>query len=253
MTSTFTVQLGAEVKAQVVDAAPLPWTPRFTLASTSLKVGGYASADEHEVHVLSTVGSGSWYGPECDELRFGRQTGLLESLWLRVPDADTDPDLATPWADLPHQTGLLRIQDVRPFTVDHAAVRCYSPQVLVCLRAEIATNEAERLRIRVGDGVDLLFADRRLTGWCVERPERFLTSAWEFPDPEPEDPALAELLGGYLSVVARPRGEGLLDGDPALLEALRDLDRRTDLRRGARERRRVLHETIEEVVDFFYT
>lgn len=252
---SFVLQSGISV--EVVPDASLQWTPRLGVCGLSLMVGPYVGGDEHERHVLETLGSGNWYRSEYDEIRFSRRDeGRLESLWFHIPETNMESshDL-TAWKDTVPVPGGLRLREKVSFTLDPTDERWCSRngEIIVCMRKSVHGLPKERLRLRVAPSVDLFIGDQRLFGWAVANPERFLTDSWSYLPEEAADGELGALLGEYFDIVTSQRVIQMEDKDPGVLEILKSLDGKIDLRCGAVARRALLHRCIEETIDSFYS
>src|SRR5687767_1428640 len=67
--------------------------PRYLIESNVVALGPYLNRTEHERAVLQTVGSVDWFSAvEVDEFRFDSDSGLLQSVALRVPEHRVMPD-----------------------------------------------------------------------------------------------------------------------------------------------------------------
>jgi hypothetical protein len=241
--------------AEAVPGAALPLAPRLGLRSLSLLVGPYRSGDEHEAHVLATIGSGSWHSPDCEEFRFDPHDRVLRSVWLHLPEtklgADDFPD---GWGHTPPTPGLLRLGSPPPFGPERPTRRWVAPSgaLLASVDADALVATNDRRRLRIAPDLDLLFARRRYCGWLLTQPARYLIDEWEEVSLDEPSVGLAAQLRTYLELVAEPNIARMEAGDPALLAALRDLAGR--LTREARPTRQhgVLQRSIVEIIDQFY-
>lgn len=232
---------------EVIDGEPLSFPPRLAILGLTLTIGPYTSPQEHESHVLATVGSGNWHPSEYDEFRFDRTTGELGSLRLHIPEKNAEP--AT-WAEIQPRQGTIRLPEPSSFTVEPSVTRHAGTDELTCLYAAGPVPVITRLRL--APNFDLLVADGRLYGWTLSAPERFLVSGWEFPGSGPPDPGLAALLKDYFDLVADPDVERIEDQDPEMLNALRDLAQRISTHNGVPGRRDALLARVNDIIDFFY-
>ncbi|MBP2321699.1 hypothetical protein JOF56_002084 [Kibdelosporangium banguiense] len=232
---------------EVVEGDPLPLTPRLAILGLTLDVGPYTSPEEHERHVLATIGSGNWHPSEYDEFRFDRATGLLSSLRLHIPERNAQTDS---WRAAPVLQGTIGLKDLVSFTMNPCVTRHATLTELTCLYS--ADPLPEITRVRVAPNVDLLVSGDRLHGWTLREPERFLVSGREFPQTGAADPGLAALLKDYFDLVADPAIERIEDQDPDMLKALRDLADRIRSRNGVPERREALLAKVNDIIDFFY-
>lgn len=254
MKATMSLVLQDGALSEVVPNAHLQWTPRLLLSGLSLMIGSYASGEEHEKHFLETQGSGNWYKSEYDELRFNRSDGHLESLMFHIPEVNVqDEHDISNWTSLPPNIGSLRLLVSTDFELKPTGERWYSRngKWLICLR-HTSRFPDERLRLKVADNFDLLFADNRFFGWLLADPERFLVDSWEYPQVEPGDDELAALLVEYFDIVAEPYVERMQDQDTNVFEMLKTMNQRISEDHGAIRRRSALRRSVEELIEFFF-
>lgn len=220
------------------------------LALDGLAVTAWAARveDSYEGYLLRTHGNswGLWTGG--DEFRFDNTTGLLDSLLMNLPETNlADPSVIAPWLELTPVVGVLRREDHKSFNADIAEVRWCAEDggVLAGLYGSAMGAVAERLRLRVTDEFDLLFANGRLAGWLLENPERHLVGPEDDTLDEPPDPEFAVLLKQYFDLIDHPHMEELFEEEvPMGRQLLADLRERIALDRGATHRRSVLSEKI---------
>lgn len=230
---------------EVIDGEPLPFPPRLAILGLTLTIGPYTSPQEHESHVLATVGSGNWHPSEYDEFRFDKATGELKSLRLHIPEKNGGTAAGTE-----ARPGTIRLAEPAPFSAEPSVVRHATTKELTCLYTTGPLPDVTRLQ--VAPNFDLLVADGRLHGWTLFSPERFLVSGWEFPVSDPPDPDLAILLKDYFDLVADPDIERIEDQDQDMLKALRDLAQRITADNGVPKRRAALLARVNDIIDFFY-
>ncbi len=222
MRSPVTVQLSDGVEAQVEPGAALDWPPRLALRELQVSLAPFASGSEHEQFLKATVGSGAWYLADFDEARFAPPTGLLAGLWLHVPVARDDGAAVRTWQSVEPTRGLPRLLEPAPFNLEPCVRRSAAPDgsALAAFRFQ-AEPPGTRLRLRVGEGFDLLFAAGWLCGWLLEVPETALSSGFGPRSPGPADPALNLLLAEYLNSSQPGQEPG-----PALRATLKDIAQR---------------------------
>lgn len=229
------------------------------LALDGLVVTSWAGSgpNGYEGHVLQTHGNswGMWF--DGDEFRFDTTTGLLLSVSMSLPENNlSDPGAVAPWLEPTPVAGVLRREDHKPFTTGIAEVRWCAEDgsVLVGLYGPATGAAAERLRLRVTDEFDLLFADGQLAGWLLENPERHLVGPDDDTlDSQPPDPEFAVLLKQYFDLIDHPHMEELFEEeDPVGRQLLASLRERIALDRGATHRRSVLSEKISDLDVMWY-
>ncbi len=125
--------------AEVIPGTRLYGAPRWMLRGHTVLVGPSHSAEEHEQHVLQTIGSADWMWSGSDELRFDRKNLLLQSVQFNVPErqVDTSP-LLLAWQTARQVDGQLRLTAAQGFQVNIADVRWLdsSGETLICLAEE---------------------------------------------------------------------------------------------------------------------
>lgn len=233
-----------------------PPQPRFTLANLSVTVGAYADAAEHEKHLLTTVGSGSYQTTGEDEFRFSPRSGALRSVWLRVPEDTLDEgewarSIAPASQDQP-----VEIVSERPvnFSAPTTSARCVgrAGRFLMCVTSHATgTATTSATWLTVASGLRLRFEHGHYVGWLLNNPERFLSAGWSAAPDAAHDKELARWLEEYFLIVRQPYIDMLEDGDERVLTELSTLRDRVDPRHGATQRRQTLLSTIEDLVDWF--
>lgn len=72
----------------IIENASLGLNPYWNLEDTSIIIGHYTNMIEHENHYLNTIGVGNWNKPDFDEFRFNKDSYVLESCWLQIPQSN---------------------------------------------------------------------------------------------------------------------------------------------------------------------
>ncbi|TNM26345.1 hypothetical protein [Streptomyces sedi] len=228
--------------------------PRYLLDGGLVTVSAFRGAAERDRGYAGTHGSQDWLWSGDDELRFLDGTGELASVLLHVPDQPpADPATHARWLEVPSVRGGLAMPERRDFALPRTVTRWSGDPdgPLVCLREEPGPGGAGRARLRIAEGLDLLFRDGTLTGWLLAHPERFLTDSWDAPTaPAPRAPAPAALLRAYLALVSAPAFGLLEDADPAAVAALRAVARAAEAGSEAGDpRHRALREAARAVLE----
>ncbi|MFI6963962.1 hypothetical protein [Streptomyces sp. NPDC050255] len=243
-----------EMPVRVVAGGPLPSSARLSLGDLLVISGPYRSADEHERHVLETSGAGTWIYNASDELRFSLDTGELASVWLRIPGsvAPDSADLGS-WLTAGRVEGQPAVAPGSNFDLPPGSVRwCEgSGSVLVCLTDEGYSGDAAvRSRLRIAQDLNVLMADGRYVGWCLEHPARHLSNSWTGHPNSLEDPELGAWLARYFALTDDVVFEAIEDGDGTPLDRLKEL--RADVHReeDGRPSRRILREVLDELIDW---
>jgi hypothetical protein len=108
------------------------------------------------------------------------------------------------------------------------------------------------MRLRVADGLYMLFESNELTGWMLDSPVRYLSDgSREYIEPA-DDPELAKSLASYLSLAGYPSLDSLLDGDPAVRISLEEIQINISADRGDLRRRAILREKIADLISSWY-
>ncbi|WP_175541569.1 hypothetical protein [Streptomyces aidingensis] len=237
-------------------APPLPHPPRLSLNGGFLMTGGYAKPSEREQAYAVTRGSQDWLWTGDDEIRFQHPSGDLHSLFLHVPPlTDTAAGVCASWPETRIITGGLRLSPARNFELP-ATQGCWSSPDGGALAAHYGSGgpaRGERVRLRIAPCLDLVFVGGLLSGWLLERPERFLVTDWEPHDESPPDPVLAGLLRAFLPYLAEPLIDRITDdADPGLLAELRALETRTQALGSSAGRAPVLAAAIRKLIEDWY-
>ncbi len=243
--------------AEVIPGTRLYGAPRWMLRGHTVLVGPSHSAEEHEQHVLQTIGSADWMWSGSDELRFDRKNLLLQSVQFNVPErqVDTSP-LLLAWQTARQVDGQLRLTAAQGFQVNIADVRWLdsSGETLICLAEEALVTDQERWRLRVAQDLDLLLSQEKWSGFALWHPARYLVKAWEEPAlEEGSDEELAKLLYDYCTLVTDQCVDLMEDGDAAIREKLVALYRRIIAPPHWSAQRHVLRHAVEDVLERFYS
>ncbi|MFB9429592.1 hypothetical protein [Streptoalloteichus tenebrarius] len=246
------IELASGVDAETVDGEILPWIPKLGLCTLDLIVAPYVSGSGHEDHQLETVGSGDWYKPENDEIRFEPATSALTSFWFNIPQMNVDHDL-THVLDVSPKPVSLRLVDRKNFVLRRTRERWVSEDgnFLICLRGG-GLGVGECHRFRIAHNVDVIVAEGVLAGWLLERPELFLTNSWRPSSAQVEDRELASILRDYFHLVTDRNVELMENEDVSVREKLESLKLRVDTSVGAKDRRSVIVEAVDDLIDAFY-
>lgn len=235
----------------------LTYRPEFLLDSMIVTAGPYVDRGQHEQHVLDTDGSVDWFSFEhIDELRFDRETGLLSSLVFHVPDqVVVDETCHERWQEAPRLNGTLAIREVRNFRLPATKYRWHDQSItaLICLCSDDADLQVELTRLRVVDGLELLFGSGKLLGWMLASPARCLSDgSGSFPE-SVEDSCLTDSLGKYLLLVGHPRLDDLMDSDQEIRISLEEARKGVTDEGGDLKRRALLRDRIGELISEWYT
>jgi hypothetical protein len=244
----------AEGRVRIIPGARLAWPPRLVVSGLSVIVGPYGSAEQHEVHLLDTTGAGDWQYEGSDEFRFSKDDGMLVSLWLQVPDMEVhDERQVEQCVEVPGVSGALRLAGEGWSTVPRSSRRSISSagDFLLCVNDSFSGARRDSKRLNVATDLDLLFCGDVYGGWLLKNPERYLSNSWEKPSESSPDPELAVWLKEYFTLTQESIIERLEDGDADQFRMLLELQNRINLSAGCGQRRKVLHESIGELVDWF--
>ena len=252
------VQLDRGVTAEVVPDLELKTLPRWHLRGLRVWLGPYRSTDQWVRHSVEAIGSSDVDAlAGTDELLFHPVTRQLLSTCFIVPEVTLQANRTlNAWRSESPIYGLLRLAPAPPFSLEPADARWFAEDgsALAGFRDGSLIATAERLRLRIAQDVDLLFANRRLCGWWLSSPARYLVNSLDGPHPYPRspDPVLISALSRYLELIADPYIEMMEKRDTSILQALVDLHSHLDPTGGAAIQRQVIREAIEDIVDQFY-
>ena len=249
------VDLYDSVSAEVIQGVQLKQKPRWGLRDLSLMVGPYGSGEAHEQHFLASIGSGNWYRPEFDEMLFGRESFVLESIWFHIPGENyaSDEFIASWKKEQPIQ-GLPRLKTSQSFQLEPTEFRLMDSgcMFLSCITRKALEAHNVRLRLRIAKDFDLLFSDGRLCGWLLFDPAHYLVRGWEEPyATEPNDKDRG-LLYEYQNLVVQPNIEKMEDEDSSMLQKLKELQSRIKSDSDITNQRAVLKESVDDIIDSFY-
>ena len=215
----------------------------------------YNSAEEHERNLSQTVGSVDWLWSGSDELRFDKDTLILQSVWLLVPHIAlvSNPSLLS-WQTTPLKKGLLQLEKSHlfDFKSTDAGWLALNDEVLLCTYENVTDTVQERFRLRIAQDFDLLIADSILCGWALSHPLRYIISGWEDASLEDVDEFLMTSLRDYLTLIQDPYIERMEDEDPDTLKMLADLRTRIESAKSSTQQK-VLLSAVTDVIETFYS
>lgn len=249
------LEIAPSIFCEMIPGISIAQTPRWMLDGRNVLIGPYHSTEEHEQHVSQTVGSTDWLWSAHDELRFDRETLLLQSTLFIVPDATLPPDLSLEvWQTVPQETGLLKLLQAQNFQLEPTDFRWMDPEgeALICVTKSALDASQQRFRLRINEDMDLFFINEQFCGWALLHPARFVVDAWEEADETSEDAQFVALLYDYLALLTDPFIEQMEDRDAHLFERLRDLYTRITLVSLSSKRYYVLQAAVADKIDRFY-
>ncbi|NVJ14289.1 hypothetical protein [Myxococcus sp. AM010] len=245
-----TLRLFSGRAVDVVPGRTLATLPGWTI--DALNVGPFPSSPGYDAHLARTLGSTfDW----SDEFRFDKDTLLLETIILKVPERNLNRGDIAAWKECPATPGLLRLREHESFSFDETGARHMAPDgsALICFYEEL-TSEGHRLRINIAPSLDLLCIDDRHYGWMLSWPAQHL-----IPDsrggicspPYLEDePEVVPLVWEYQQLVSDDTLDRLNEKDPSLLTALKALREKTGP--SGTLPRQALRQRIDALLDTFY-
>ncbi|GER89884.1 hypothetical protein KDW_40460 [Dictyobacter vulcani] len=207
-------------------------SPRWMFDGRKVILGPYHTADEHEKHVSQTTGSMEWLWSDTDEIRFAKTTLALQSMMLNVPDASlAQTEILAIWQKAPINDGSLQLRQAQDFQIEPTRWRWMdqNSEVLTCFLPRALDDAKQRLRLRLAQDIEILFADTYYCGWSLHHTARYIVDAWEEPSGYDVDDKTTKLIYDYLSLVTDPYIEKMEDQDEVILQKLLDLSERTEV------------------------
>lgn len=228
--------------------------PRFLIESNVVALGPYLDQAEHERAVLQTVGSVDWFSTvEVDEFRFCSNSGLLQSVALRVPEYRAIPGApAVSWADIEDLRATPRLIDIENFQIAPTAYRVFDRGALLCLRGDFNVGSMNLGRVYIAPTLSLLIVAGKYVGWCLEDAALALEDSDESSSNIECDDELSCELGKYLEVVSFPNLNLIFDSDAPMRERLEEISSRLQLTVGAYQRRSILITQIDKLISDWY-
>jgi len=246
------VELANNAAAYVIEGKHLEAQPRWAVHGGDLMLGPYHSKSEWYNHVWKdTIGSTGW---DSSEIRFGLDDSMLQSVGFHLPPNNlTSAPLPLLHSAKHAVPGTLRLLNPTPFTAAALHARWIQPDgsALACVTERALTAE-HGLWLRIAQDFDLLFVDNMLSGCLLSNPTRYLVSSWEDPHPSELDSDLAAMLVEYVTLTAEPYIERMEDEDPDVLRTLSGLYLWLGSTTSNVEQRRILRESVEDIVERFY-
>ncbi len=249
------MRLKPSIQVKTIAASPLVGNPRWMLDGYIVLIGPYHSADEHEHYIGQTIGSYDWLWSTSDELLFDKESLVLQSVALHIPDAALPSDVSlASWQTAPQETGLLHLVTAQDFQLEPTDFRFMDPEgkSLTCIKKSVLDDSHTRLRLQVASHLELLFSDDELCGWSLLHPADFVVDAWEEPSFADNDELFPTLLYEYLQLLTDPYIELMEDKDAETLEALQDLYTRIIADHSSSRRCIILRAAIADKLDRFY-
>ncbi|PJN10068.1 hypothetical protein CG723_20340 [Streptomyces sp. CB01635] len=215
--------------AVTVHEPPLPLTPRFSLSGEYVTVSPHTDQPTHETLLSETFGSVDWLWSGDDEFRFAAADRGLRGVILTVPETlatDAESDRMRSWGRAPRVPGNVRAVDSRHFDARPTRVRWVSEtgdQVVCAYESGAGGASQDVLRLRSAPCFDLVFVDRALSGWILDRPADFLVQEWEYAPSRPAPDGVADVLRDCLGTFGEATIGRMQDGEAAAPEVLRSL------------------------------
>ena len=250
------VKLTSEISAVVVFGTKLPFLPRWWLRGSSIKIGPYPLPSQYEKHIGSTVGSMDWLSTESDEIRFGSEDLLLQSIHVHTHETNLPAEKSlSEWTNLQPVIGSLRLEKATEFYVKPADFRWMGAdgKMLAGITAEALADNTEKLRLGIAVDFDLLFSNGLMCGWLLSNPGRYLVQGTEDVHTTEPEGKLNKLLYEYITLVSIPNIIQMENEDPEPLRRLQDLHIRIKDELGTSEQSRVLQAATEDIADQFYS
>lgn len=249
------VKLLDSVSAEVIKGLNLQVIPRWMIGGLAVIITPFNSVEEYYKQILHTFGSFDCMGSGSEGMRFSQKDLLLQSVWFRVPEINLSSNQEfLLWQNQEPQIGTLHLLSAEEFYLDPTDVRWFDPNAgsLICIKEESLTVGSERLRLRIAEDFDLLFADQKLSGWLLSSAEQYLVDFWENPSLIKADEKLKLLTYDLLSLVSENNIEKMDDQDPDILQALIDLHKKIRYNCGYVSQGRVLLAWIADITERFY-
>ncbi|MEU2428190.1 hypothetical protein ABZ611_01505 [Streptomyces sp. NPDC007861] len=202
-------------------------TSRYSAGGRFVLTAPYTDRQERETFLGATFGSMDWLTENDDEFRFDSRTCELVGVMVAVPEEMDQEWDGGAWLRLPGETGGLRAELTKAFSVRPVEVRWVGENASVIVgayRSAITRTHGLR-RLTVASGFDLVVGDDGYAGWILENPADRLVHAFELPPTGPAPEGLRKAVAEFLDLFVEPRIELMQDEDPVMrvrLDALLD-------------------------------
>ncbi len=249
------LKLTPTIQVESIPASSLPGNPRWMLDGRIVLVGPYHSVDEHELHIGQTIGSTEWLWSASDELLFNKESLILESVMLIIPEVTLPSDVSlASWQTAPQETGLLRLVTAQNFQLEPTDFRFIDPEgkALTCIKKSALEASHTERRLQIAYHLELLFSDDELCGWSLLHPADYVVDAWEEPSFADNDELFPTLVYEYLQLVRDPYIELMEEKDAEVLAALQILYARIQAEHSSSRRRTILRAALADKLDRFY-
>ena len=176
----YSMRLTRTIQTEIIAAPPLVGKPRWMLDGYRVLIGPYHSANEHEHSISQSIGSFDWLWSSSDELLFEKESLILQSVMLIVPDTTLPSDYSlASWQTAPQETGLLRLLTTQDFQLDQTDFRFIDSEgnALTCIRKSAFEPSHTQRRLQIASHLEVLFSDKELCGWSLLHPANYVVDA----------------------------------------------------------------------------
>jgi hypothetical protein len=248
------IQLTNLIVAEICPNYVLNEAPRWFFEHTII-VGPYRSMNEHETHIVRTVGSFDYFTRSADEIRFSEMDLVLESVWFRVPTKNVSGTLNPErWISVLPEEGILRLSSSQDFFFE--PVDCLwtnsNSSYLLGLMDGWQDDFRNPIRLRIAKDIDLLFSNGAYCGWMLTDPIQYIVESFEFPQKDLYDKELPGLVSEYLKLVTDELAIRMEDGDVEARNELTLLRSKVEAGKELSIRREILLKQIDVIFDTFY-
>lgn len=153
--------------------------PYWHLADRCIWIGDFRDVDELESLAVSSRGSWSWLGDAVDTILFAKETCLLHSVALSLPDSVHLVSRHFYTADyLADKGSLLLSSETKNFRIDSCNTSAYSLEddMLFLIASDSVDTFAYDFALTIFADFSILFYKRRYVGWMLQQASCYLIS-----------------------------------------------------------------------------
>lgn len=248
------LKLSPDVEADVKGNEYLSWVPRWEIQSNRIIVAPpYIIPTQPDLNKY--VGSLPWLWDANDILLFSKQKGLLECLYLQVPEQNFSCFIPmTSYNSTNNVKGRIELHEVRNFSLPSGQCRWMNntPQILFVLYQVDNDIINVDLKVEVAQDIWLLFCESELIGWAMENPARYVVAVGDYPDSiEPSD-NFKNALKIYFDLVEDKNIEQMEHKDEQILFMLQKLMHELKGKNSDPKRSNALYLRIYDLIELFY-
>ena len=249
------LELIDSIWVKVIKNTYLPYYPRWL--DNMVMVSPCTSIQEYyERHIVNTVGSFDFFDCLPEKIRFDEKELFLQSTLFMIPDDEmtSDSQIFRKWCQVKPVKGRLYLLKAQNFAIDIVAdYRWICPESNIFMGiSKFGLKESEEIfRLRIAPDFDLLFLNKRLCGWILLNPERYIVSDFDEQVINQSAPELKILTYEYLKLTSGFFLDKMYHSDPHVYDLLTSLHLKISKYNLAQLE--TLKEKLEHIINLYYS